>query len=88
MKVVIDGKTIHLIDRDVKVAKQTIRHFLETSKKEAEKNGSSTYYYTLLVAMHLISADMINAYTPDVLAAILNIAAEHDEEKHSNGTKH
>lgn len=71
--------TVRLIDRDLKVAKETIKHFLDTSKEEAEKKGATAYYYTLLIAMHVISNDMIKTLTPEVLAMILNAAADESE---------
>lgn len=71
--------TVRLIDRDLKVAKETIKHFLDTSREEAEKKGATAYYYTLLIAMHVISNDMIKTLTPEVLAMILNAAADEAE---------
>lgn len=71
--------TARLIDRDLKVAKETIKHFLDTSKEEADKKGATAYFYTLLIAMHVISNDMIKTLTPEVLAMILNAAADEDE---------
>lgn len=82
MKVVIDGKTIKLIDRDVDVAKKTINHFLKTSKEEAEKKNATSYYYTLLICMHLMSTALIEALTPEILEMILNAAAERYDETH------
>lgn len=80
MKIVIDNKTIRLIDRDVEVAKKTINHFLKTSKKEADEKGATSYYYTLLVCMHIMSTALIESLTPEVLELILNSAADHYDE--------
>jgi len=59
MKIILNGKQITLQERDVRAAKQVLRHFLETSKEEAEKRGSDTFYYTLLLVMHVLSGDYI-----------------------------
>lgn len=81
MKITIGNKTISLIDRDVKVAKSTIKHFLDVSREEAEKKKATSYYYTLIIAMYIMSSDMINALTPDVLSTLLNAASDNYEEK-------
>lgn len=87
MKVKIGGYTITLIDRDVKTAQKTIRHFLEVSKQESEKKGAESYYFTLLISMKLMSEAMINAITPETLNLLLNNAAEHFEEIESFNKK-
>ena len=81
MKVIIDGKTITLNNRDVRVAKKTLRHFLKTSKEEAEKHNSYSYYYTLLLVMHIMSNDLISSATPDFIQMVLDATAASQEKR-------
>lgn len=79
MQVVIGGKRIELVDTDVKVAKRVLKNFLEVSKTEAEEKGAATFYYTLLCVMYVMSHDLIQSLTPEVLAFILNARAKNEE---------
>lgn len=44
MKIVIGGKEVKLVDRDVKTAKKLCRRFLRTAKTKAEDAHAPTFY--------------------------------------------
>ena len=81
MKIVICGKEIKLVDRDVKVAKKLCRSFLKTAKQKAEDVHAPTFYLTLLVVMYLMANDYISAVTSDTLAVLLNAAYQNEENR-------
>jgi len=72
MKIIIDGKEINLVDRDVQLAKKLIKKFLGTAKEKAEGNGAPTFYFTLLTVMYLMAHDRLIATSPELLAILLN----------------
>lgn len=80
-KIKFGNKMITLVDRDAKAAKKMILHFLKTSRAAAEEQNATTFYYTLLVMMNVISTEYINTLTPEVMATILNAAAETERER-------
>lgn len=79
MQIVIGKKRIKLVDSDVKVAKRILRNFLDSSRKHADEQGAKTFYYTLLCVMYVMSHDLIESLTPEVLAMILNARAENEK---------
>ncbi|MDR0287773.1 MAG: hypothetical protein LBI03_08760 [Clostridiales bacterium] len=74
MKIVVGGKEINLVDRDVKLAKKLVKKFLKTAKEKAEENGAPTFYFTLLTVMYLTAHDHITAVSPETMALLLNAA--------------
>lgn len=79
MNVRIGGQEITLVDRDVRAAREMIRHFLETSRTEAEKQKATTFYYTLLIVMNVMSTNYLQKLTPEFAATLLNAAAKTEE---------
>lgn len=78
MQIVIGKRRIKLVDKDVKIAKRIVRNFLESSREHAEEQGAKTFYYTLLCVMYIMSHDLIESLTPEVMALILNARAENE----------
>lgn len=78
MQIVVGKNRIKLVDKDVKIAKKIVRNFLESSRNHAEEQGAKTFYYTLLCVMYIMSHDLIESLTPEVLALILNARAENE----------
>ena len=72
---------ITLADRDVKAAKKMLRHFMDKSREIADSKKATTFYYTLLIVMNVISTEYIQSVTPEVLALLLNSASENNEQK-------
>ena len=84
MKVKIGKSVIRLVPSDVKIAKRLVRHFLSTAKEEADKRGAKTFYYSLVCVMYVMSYDLIQSLSPEVLALILNARAESHDKKQNN----
>ena len=78
MRIIIGGKDIHLVDRDVKLAKRLCRKFLKAAKDRAEAQGAPIFYFTLLVVMYLMANDYIRAITPETLSLLLNAAHQNE----------
>lgn len=76
MQVKFGDTMIHLVPKDVKLAKRLVRKFLSASKTKADEYGAKTFYYTLLCVMYVMSHDLIENLSPEVLALILNARAE------------
>lgn len=76
MKVLLGDKEIRLVNEDVKMSKKLIREFLNAVQGKAEEKGFNTFYYTLIVVMYIMSNDLIDSLSPDVLAMILNHHAD------------
>lgn len=81
MYIEIDGKKIPLLDKNVKVAKNTLLNFLEISEKKSTELGSPLYKYTLYVVGYLMFSKKIQKITPDVLQVILNAVEKSEGEK-------
>jgi|GEM_PF-3094465 len=74
MKIIVGGKEIRLVDRDVCLAKKILKKFMKTAKEKAEANQAPTFYFTLMLVMYLTAHDHISALTPETLALLLNAA--------------
>lgn len=81
MKIVIGGKEIKLVDRDVKVAKKLCRRFLRTAKQRAEDVHAPTFYLTLLIVMYLMANDYILSISSDTLSILLNAAYRNEKNR-------
>lgn len=79
MKIIIGGKEINLVDRDVQLAKKLVKKFLKTTKEKAEDNGAPTFYFTLLTVMYLMAQDRLIATSPELLAMLLNASYKNSE---------
>jgi len=79
MKILIGGKEINLVDRDVQLAKKLVKKFMKTAKEKAEANDAPTFFFTLLTVMYLMAHDHITAVSPETLALLLNAAHENSK---------
>ena len=84
MKIVIMGREINLVDRDVRLAKKLVRKFLKVTKEKAEGNGAPTFYITLLTVMFLMSHDLLSSMSPDLISMLLNAAYKNNEQFDKN----
>jgi len=80
MKIIVGGKEIRLVDRDVRLAKKLLKKFMKTAKAKAEANQAPTFYFTLMLVMYLTAYDHISALTPETLALLLNAAHKNTVE--------
>lgn len=81
MTIKIDGHYISLMDKDVRAARQMLKHFFDVAEKEAEKQGNYTFKYTLPIVAAMLSNERVKAIGTDVMALILNAAADNESKK-------
>lgn len=70
---------IKLNPREVKSAKKAISQFLAHIKELTENELAPTYYYTLLIMMHIMSQELLNDFDEETLASIFNRLGAKDE---------
>lgn len=76
MKIIFDGKTITMADKDVKLAKKLIYNFLEKTNEVATEKGNPYFYYEMLICMYIMANDNIKGMGSDLIATMLNSVAE------------
>jgi len=84
MKIKLGGVTVYLPEKDVKAAKETFQHFLNTSIERAEEQGALLYKYVLPIVAYMVAEDRIKATTPEVLELItakMLLADNNDKKK-------
>lgn len=74
MRIIVGKREVELIPRDVKAAKQIVADFMTKVKRKAEETNAPVFYFTVLLMMHLMSQEQINALTPETMSALLNSA--------------
>ena len=74
MKIIIGGKLISLIPRDVKIARELVNDFLKSVEKNAFEKNAPALFFTTLIMMHIKSQDEIKAITPETMQIILQAA--------------
>ena len=72
MRIVVGGKEIKLVEKDVKAARSMVSHFLESVKAHSTEYEAPTLYMTTLIVMHLMSKNQIDALTPESLKVLLD----------------
>ena len=81
MRIVIGKKEVHLVERDVKLARKLVTEFLNSVKNNAEEHDAPTLYMTTLIVMHLISKNQIDALTPESLRLLLEANYKGSQKK-------
>ena len=70
MIVKIRDKELHLNPIDVKASKKLISNFLDSAKEASHERMNPTFYFTLLIVMHMLSQDLLNEIDPSTLETI------------------
>ncbi|MCR5293427.1 MAG: hypothetical protein K6E28_11190 [Eubacterium sp.] len=63
---------IKLNDMEVKSTKRLVSQFLDSVRNATEKEIAPTYWFTLLVMMHIMSQDMLDDYDIETIALIMD----------------
>lgn len=63
---------IKLNNNEVKSAKRLVSQFLDSVKNVTEKEIAPTYWFTLLIMMHIMSQEMIDDFDTETIAMILD----------------
>lgn len=72
MNMYFKNGTIRLNKKEVRSTKKLITQFISNVKKEADNNLSPTYYFTLLMMMHVMSQELLNDFDEATLTNIMN----------------
>ena len=71
MKIQIGGTTIKLNNREVASCKKIVQKFINAVQKETDENKTPTYFFTMLIVMHLMSQSILSEFDSDVIAQII-----------------
>lgn len=71
--------SLKLNSHEVKAAKRAISRFLDNVKGVSEKELTPTYYFTLLLMMHLISQELLNDFDQEVIEEIMTKLGRFEE---------
>ncbi len=86
MKIVVNDQLIELWDKEVSTAKKMAIKCLDTVHKQTTENKWPTLYFTFLLMIHLISAELLDDMTPETMRLILNANYQHKVETDNKHT--
>lgn len=72
MTIKIRNIEVKLKKREVQSTKRAISQFISHVKELSEGELAPTYYFTLLIMMHIMSQEFLNDFSPETLAEIMN----------------
>lgn len=76
MKIIIDNYELEVHPQDVAAARKIIDHFFLDMKQLCTEKNAQVLYYTTIIMAHIISKELIEAYTPELLSLLMNSFAE------------
>ena len=76
MQIKIKEKEIKLKTGEVTSAKKVVSRFLDEVRRQSWNFQQPTYYFTVLIIMHLISKEALDNMDPDSLAKIMDAFSE------------
>lgn len=71
MKIEINGTMIHLNNREVASCKKIVSKFIDMVMKETDEKHAPTYFFTMLIIMHIMSQNILSEFDSKVLAEII-----------------
>lgn len=77
MKIVVNDQTIELWDKEVSTARKMAAKCLDTVHKQAAEKKWPTLYFTFLLQIHLMSAELLKSISPETMKQILNVNYQH-----------
>ena len=72
MEIVIDGKTIYVDEKDVKIAAAAVDSFVDVIKNGAEKTGNEALYIITLLLMYKTSEELLTILGADNIKYLLD----------------
>lgn len=82
MKLTIKGKELKLNNQEVKSAKKLVAGFMDKVRTSCRAEREPTYYFVVLLMMHIMSQDAIDNIDPESLEIIMNTFQEAREPGH------
>ena len=77
MKIKIGDTTIKLNKREVASCKKIVSKFINVVQKETDDKKTPTYFFTMLIVMHVMSQSVLSEFDSAVIEEII-------EKLHSN----
>lgn len=77
MKIKIGDTTIKLNNREVASCKKIVSKFINAVQKETDDKKTPTYFFTMLIVMHVMSQSVLSEFDSAVIEEII-------EKLHSN----
>lgn len=77
MKIKIGDTTIKLNNREVASCKKIVSKFINVVQKETDDKKTPTYFFTMLIVMHVMSQSVLSEFDSAVIEEII-------EKLHSN----
>ncbi len=77
VKIVVGNQTIELWDREVAAAKKMAVNCINSVHKQTTEKKWPTLYFTFLLVLHMLSAELIDEISPEAIQQILNINYRH-----------
>ncbi len=71
MRIKIKNANLQLNDKEVKLANNLVNKFLMQMKETGDKLGLPTFYFTLLIVMHVQSEEQLCELDTEKLAEIM-----------------
>lgn len=85
MRLNVNGVEIKFDPDEVKATNRLVYEFLDSVRKVADENLAPTYWFTLLVSMHVISDQMLKDYDIENISMIMERLSWRDKHgKDSN----
>lgn len=72
MIVYFRNSSLKLNPREVRSTKRAVTNFINHVKKLSKNELAPTYYFTLLMMMHIMSQELLNDMDEETLAYIMN----------------
>ena len=76
MKITIKGCEIKLNNKEVKQAKKIVSKFIKSVDDKAKEQRTPTFYFTMLVVMHLMSQEALDNIEPNALKLLMDSFSE------------
>lgn len=70
MRIEFKGRTIKLLQRDVKNCRKNCALILKQIETVARDSNRYTYYLTFLIIMHMMTEDLLDEFDPAILEEV------------------
>jgi hypothetical protein len=76
MIVRVQGKNIRLNDKDVAIAKSLVNNYIACMKVGTAKANKPEMFFTLLIALHNKTTELLTAFGAEALAMLMDITSK------------
>lgn len=72
MRINVKGKELVLNNDDVKICRKHVGQVIQDVKDVCEENRAPAFFFTFLIIMHVLSAEMLNSMDAEVIESVVN----------------